>query len=180
MAGLERRTVRRGLKGACLVGALLAATLASAALKQGEVVPAFSAEDLRGEKHSSQEWRGRRTLLVVLTDKDGGEAMRRWFDEAAALGVPDSVHRASLLSFKLPFFVGLGTVREKARKKVPEAVWSDTWLDKNGDMGKRLSLPSSRMPYAFALDEQGRVLAAVHGEVDSPEAKALLELLTRP
>ncbi|MFY1829706.1 peroxiredoxin family protein [Myxococcus fulvus] len=156
------------------------ATLASAALKKGEVVPSFSAEDLQGQTHRSQEWRGRRTLLVVLTDKDGGEAMRRWFDEAAALRVPDSVHRASLLSFKLPFFVGLGTAREKARKKVPEAFWSDTWLDKDGAMGKKLALASSRTPYAFALDEEGRVLAAVHGEADSPEAKALLELLTRP
>lgn len=174
---LERRSLRHGRRGApFLLATLLAATLAGAAPRPGDALPEFSGEDLRGKPHESQELVGRRTLLVVLTDKDGGDAMQQWFDTAATQ-VPGSVHRASILTFKLPFFVSEDSARERARKKVPKGAWTDTWLDKNGAMGKTLSLSSSPMPYAFALDERGRVLATVHGEVDSPDGQALLKKL---
>ncbi|NMO21969.1 hypothetical protein HPC49_35105 [Pyxidicoccus fallax] len=161
-----------------LLGVLLVATVAGAVPRPGESLPDFSTKDLLDQPHKSQELVGRTTLLVVITDKDGGDEMKRWFDTATAR-VPDSVHRASILSFKLPFFVSAGTVRGKAREKVPRAFWRDTWLDKNGDMAKALGLPSSRTPFAFVLDAKGRVVAAVHGTVDSPDARAVWDSLTR-
>ncbi|NTX12446.1 hypothetical protein HUA74_02015 [Myxococcus sp. CA051A] len=175
----SRGSVRRGLRASCLLASLLVASLAGAAPKPGEALPELSSQDLEGKTHRSQEWRGRRTLLVVLTDKDGGEEMRRWFDTAATQ-VPDSVHRASVLTFKVPFFVSADSARERAKKKVPEAFWTDTWLDKSGAVGKSLGLASSREPYAIALDERGQVLAVVHGNADSPEARALLQKLSGP
>lgn len=173
----SRSGVRRGPRACCLLASLLVASLAGAAPKPGEPLPELSSQDLEGKTHRSEEWRGRRTLLVVLTDKDGGEEMRRWFDTAATQ-VPDSVHRASVLTFKIPFFVSADSARERAKKKVPEEFWSDTWLDKSGGLGKSLGLASSREPYAIALDERGHVLAFVHGDVDSPEAKALMKKLS--
>jgi hypothetical protein len=160
------------------VGALLAATAAGAMPGPGEALPDFSTRDLLDQPHQSRELVGRPTLLVVITDKDGGDEMRRWFDTASTR-VPESVHRASILSLKLPFFVSAGTVRGKAREKVPRAFWRDTWLDKNGAMARALGLASSRTPYAFALDARGRVVAAVHGTVDSPEAQAVWDALSR-
>ncbi|MBZ4416915.1 peroxiredoxin [Myxococcus sp. RHSTA-1-4] len=168
----------RALRHLALVGALLAATTAGATLRPGESLPEFSTKDLLDQPHQSRELVGRTTLLVVITDKDGGDEMRRWFDTANTR-VPGSVHRASILTFKLPFFVSAGTVRGKAREKVPREFWRDTWLDKNGDMAKALGLASSRTPYAFVLDARGRVVAAVHGTVDSPEAQAVWDALTR-
>lgn len=175
----SRGGVRRGPRAACLLASLLVASLAGAAPKPGEALPELSSEDLEGKAHRSEEWRGKRTLLVVLTDKDGGEEMRRWFDTAATQ-VPESVHRASVLTFKVPFFVSEESARDRAKKKVPEEFWSDTWLDKSGGLGKSLGLSSSREPYAIALDERGHVLAVVHGDVDSPEAKALMKKLSGP
>ncbi|QSQ13758.1 hypothetical protein [Myxococcus landrumensis] len=171
--------VQRAARACCLLTCLLVATVASSAPRPGEVLPGFSAQDLLGRTHQSQEWLGRRTLLVVLTDKDGGEQMRHWF-ETAATRVPTSVHRASLLSLRLPFFVSLGTARAHAKKDVPGDAWEDTWLDKNGGMARALELSSDPLPYAFALDERGKVLAAVHGRADSAEGLALLDLLAKP
>lgn len=165
------------LKALLLTGALLAATAAGAMPRPGETLPDFTTKDLLDRKHQSRELTGRPTLLVVITDQGGGDEMKRWFDTAGTR-VPMSVHRASILSLKLPFFVSTGTVRGKARQKVPRDFWGDTWLDKNGDMAKALGLATSRTPYAFALDAEGRVVAAVHGTVDAPEAQALFKALS--
>jgi hypothetical protein len=160
------------------VGVLLAATTAGAVPRTGEPLPEFSTRDLLNRPRQSRELVGRPTLLVVITDKDGGDAMEQWF-EAAKTRVPESVHRASILSLKLPFFVSAGTVRGKAREKVPRDFWPDTWLDKNGDMAKALGLATSRTPYAFVLDARGHVVASVHGNADAPEARAVWQALTR-
>jgi hypothetical protein len=171
--GITGTTLRRWV----LAGALLAATAVGAMPEPGQTLPDFTTRDLLNAPHRSSELKGRTTLLVVITDKDGGDAMQQWFDTAGT-HVPDSVHRASILTFKLPFFVGTGTAQGKARQKVPQQFWGDTWLDKNGDMAKALGLASSRTPYAFALDAQGRVVAAVHGTADAPEAQAVWNALT--
>jgi hypothetical protein len=172
------RGAPRGVKGLLLVGALLAATVAGAVPRPGEPLPEFSTRDLLDRPRQSRELVGRPTLLVVITDKDGGDEMQKWFD-AARTRVPESVRRASILTLKLPFFVSTGTVRGKAREKVPRDFWGDTWLDKNGAMGKALGLASSRTPYAFVLDARGRVVAAVHGTADAREAQAVWDALTR-
>ncbi len=166
----------RALSALALTGALLLTTAAGAMPRPGETLPDFTTRDLLDRKHDSRELTGRPTLLVVITDKDGGDEMQRWFDTAGTR-VPLAVHRASILSLKLPFFVSTGTVRGKAREKVPRSFWGDTWLDKNGDMAKALGLATSRTPYAFALDAEGRVVAAVHGTVDSPDAQAVWKAL---
>ena len=173
-----RGTPPGALRRLALVAVLLAATTAGAVPRPGEPLPEFSTKDLLDQPRQSRELVGRPTLLVVITDKDGGDEMERWF-EAAKSRVPKSVHRASILTLKLPFFVSAGTVRGKARQKVPRVFWRDTWLDKNGDMGKALGLATSRTPYAFALDARGRVVAVVHGTADAPEARAVWDALTR-
>jgi hypothetical protein len=134
------------------------------------------AKDLLDKPHESQEWRGRRTLLVVMTERNVGDEMRRWFD-AAATRLPEDVHRASIISLGLPFYVSTGMVRSRAKEEVPREFWSDTWLDKDRKMAQVLGLATSRQPYVLALDEQGTVLASVHGTVDSPEARSIWEAL---
>lgn len=172
--GVAGTTLRRW----ALVGALLAATATWAMPAPGETLPEFSTRDLLDKPHESRELKGKKTLLVVITDKDAGDAMQHWFDTADT-HVPGSVHRASILTFKLPFFVSTGTARGKAKQRVPRQYWGDTWLDKNGDMANALGLSSSHTPYAFALDANGRVVAAVHAAADAPEARAVWDALTR-
>jgi predicted transcriptional regulator len=161
-----------------MVGALLAASTAGAVPRPGEPIPEFTTRDLLDRPRQSRELVGRPTLLVVITDKDGGDEMQKWFD-AAKTRVPASVHRASILTLKVPFFVSADTVRGKAREKVPRVFWADTWVDKNGAMGKALGLATSATPYVFVLDARGRVVAAVHGTADAREAQAVWAALSR-
>jgi hypothetical protein len=160
-----------------LLGALVLPSPVRALPGPGEQVPSFTAKDLLDKPHVSQEWRGQRTLLVVMTEQHAGDEMRRWFDEAATQ-VPEDVHRASIISLGLPFYVSTGMVRGRAREQVPRQFWSDTWVDKDGKMAKVLGLATSRQPYVLALDERGRVLASVHGTVDAPEAGVIWEALS--
>jgi hypothetical protein len=144
-----------------------------------ETMPLFSAKDLLDQPHTSHEWQGQRVLLVVITEQHGGDEMRRWFDTAATR-IPEEVHRASIISLSLPFYVSTGLARGRAKEQVPRQFWRDTWLDKDAKMAKVLGLATSRQPYVLALDEQGRVLASVHGTVDAPEAQAVWDALSAP
>jgi hypothetical protein len=158
--------------GAGLACSLALAPGAFALPAQGETLPEFSTRDLKDKPHESRELVGTPTLLVIITDKDAGDAMRAWFD-AAETQVPKAVHRASIITLKLPFFVSTGAARGKARGQVPPEFWSTTWMDKNGDMAKALGLASSRTPYVIALDAQGHVKASVHANADAPEARSI-------
>lgn len=95
--------------------------------------------------------------------------MRRWF-EAADQHTSASVQRESIISLRLPFFVSLGMVRDRVQAQVPRPFWDDTLLDRDGAMAETLGLDSSKEPYVFALDANGRVLSVVHGTADSPQA----------
>jgi hypothetical protein len=159
------------------LGALVLGGSAAALPGTGEQVPTFAAEDLLGQPHESREWQGQRTLLVVMTDQHGGDEMRRWFDTAGSQ-LPKGVHRASIISLGLPFYVSTGMVRSRAKEQVPEQFWHDTWADKNAKMAKELGLATSREPYVLALDDHGRVLASVHGTVDSPDAQVIWNALS--
>jgi hypothetical protein len=134
----------------------------------GERFPSINAQDLTGQSHSTDELVSRRTLLIAISDRSASKAMRAWYSMADSR-VPASVARESLISLHLPFFVSIDTARSKARREVPQQYWHATLLDR-GDIAAQLGL-DQKVPYVFALDEHGRVLAAVHGPVDSPAAE---------
>ncbi|QRN94018.1 hypothetical protein JRI60_33350 [Archangium violaceum] len=162
-----------------LVTSAIALPSLAAMPEPGSALPSFTAEDLLGHEHASREYAGKATLLVAITHKNAGDGMRRWF-EAADAHIPGGVQRESLISLHVPFFVGIGTVRHRVKQQVPQQFWDDTLLDRDGDMARVLGLGSSKEPYVFALDEHGRVLAAVHGPADSPDAARIWSSLSTP
>ena len=150
---------------------LTLATTALAAPRSGDPFPNMSAQDLTGAVHSTAELTGRRTLVVAITNRGAGNAMRAWY-AAADSRMPSNVGRESLLSLRLPFFVSMGQARDKARAQVPQQYWQATLLDR-GEMAKQLGLDDGQVPYVFVLDERGVVVAAVHATVDSPQAREI-------
>lgn len=168
-------TKRHGV--ALMLAALVLPGMVMALPAPRETVPSFEAKDLLGKSHDTREWQGRRVLVVMITDQHAGDEMRRWFD-AADGQMSEQVHRASIISLGLPFYVSAGMARGKAQQQVPRAFWSDTWMDKDAKMAKRLGLATSREPYVLALDEKGQVLASVHGTVDSPDAPSIWKALS--
>jgi hypothetical protein len=162
-----------------VAGALALPAWAEAPPEPGQPLPSFTAEDLLGQEHSSQEYVGQPTLLVAITDKNAGDEMKHWFDAADA-HAPGSIQRESIISIHVPFFVGIGAVRHRVQPRVPQEFWDDTLLDRDGDMARTLGLASSREPYVFALDSRGRVLALVHGKADSPDAARIWSSLNTP
>lgn len=173
----KSRSPRHGWKVLLMTGALALPAWAADRPEPGAPLPSFTAKDLLGQEHSSEEYQGKRTLLVAITDKNAGDGMRHWF-EAADAHAPESVQRESVISLHLPFFVGMGTVRHRVQAQVPQPYWDDTLVDRNGAMADTLGLDSSRQPYVFALDEHGRVLASAHGPPDSPEAQRIWSSLS--
>ncbi len=172
-----RENPRHEWKVLLMAGVLALPAWAADRPEPGAPLPSFTAKDLLGQEHSSEEYQGQRTLLVAITDKNAGDGMRSWF-EAADAHAPESVQRESIISLHVPFFVGMGTVRHRAQSQVPRQFWDDTLLDRNGAMADTLGLASSKQPYVFALDEHGQVLASAHGPPDSPEAQRIWSSLS--
>jgi hypothetical protein len=137
----------------------------------GELFPAVGAKDLTGADHRTEEYAGAPTLVVSISDREAGEAMRAWFNAADA-HIPKSVGRRSIISLRLPFIVTTNYARGQAREQVPEVYWHDTLFDR-GEMAAQLGESESRTPYVYALDENRRVVAAVHAPVDAPEAQTI-------
>jgi len=154
---------------------LLVAKQALATPRPGELFPELTAKDLTGETHRTDEFAGKRTLVVAISDRNAADAMRAWY-AAADANIPAAVARRSLISLHLPFFVTTEYARSRAREQVPQAYWHDTLFDR-GDMAEGLTQPESNAPYVYALDEQRRVLAAVHGTVESSESQLIWRAL---
>ncbi|XXF79918.1 hypothetical protein P2318_09270 [Myxococcaceae bacterium GXIMD 01537] len=165
-----RRSARRGLWGGV---ALLLASGAWALPRPGQTLPPFAAKDLEGGEHESSEIRGHRTLVIAITDSEAGDAMQRWFDAADAKLGRGAYPSTALISLKLPFFVSTGAARGRAKERVPQQFWDDTWLDKNGGMARVLGLPESNEPFALVVDAQGRVVASAHGPPSGADAGAI-------
>lgn len=159
-----------------LACALLSSSTAFGQAVPGEPLPPTGGHDLNGDgMWLSQLYGERRTLIVVLTDRDADEEMADWMETAEAR-VPEDAEIVSLLSLGLPFFVGEGMARGEAKKQVPPDEWDHTLLDVDGRMAKELGLPRG-LPWAIVVDENGIVLAAVQGTVDSPGAEEIWEAL---
>lgn len=168
-----------------MISILLAAALAAgsapalAALRPGTIFPNLEGRDVTGrpvQLHSLI--RGRRTLLVAITDRHAKESMRVWFNDADRQA-PPGTNRVSIASIEVPFFVSDDFVRAEARKDIPQRYWRASLLDTDRDLASALGLEIDRLPTVFVLDARGRVLAWVHGAARAPGSEAIWNALSR-
>ncbi len=157
-----------------LVGALVVGRGAGAP-NAGAALPSLRAADVTGAPHRLQDLIHGPTLLVAITDRDGGDAMRAWFD-AANTRAPGA-NRVSIISIGKPFFVSDDYARSKARREVPRRAWRTSLMDTDHSMANALGLEQGSVPYAFAIDGDGTVLAVVHGPVADPRAQQVWSAL---
>ncbi len=163
----RRTTVATGLMGVFL----LAAT-ATAVPRMGGRLPVFEVTDLAGTSHDTRELSGRRTLVVAITQRGGSDMMAAW-GRAADGRIASSVHRVWMVLLDLAFFVPTATARSIARDQTPRGSWEDTWLDVHHNLAEAAELPGSPVPWAFALDDTGTIVAAFHGAPNEPGANAI-------
>ena len=173
------KLLRRQVAALGLMAVLLHASIAGTVPLVGQHFPVFDVPDLTGRVHSTTELTGRRTLVVAITEMAGSDPMGVW-GEIADRHIGHSIHRVWMVLFNLAFIVPTGTVRSTARGRTPEGAWADTWLDVHNDRYIAAGLPGSPMPWAFALDETGTVIAAFHGAATDPGAEAIWRALRRP
>lgn len=153
---------------------------ATALTPAGQPLPPVAGDNLLGQRQTREDLVSRApTLLVVLTDSQGADAMQAWFD-AADTRAPAHVTRKSILSLRLPFFVSEARARARAKDRVPRQYWDDTLLDTHGQMARQLGLVRSATPYVFAVGRDGRVLASVHAPVGAAGTDGLWRALTSP
>jgi hypothetical protein len=142
-----------------------------------DTLPPFTAMDLVAKPHRSTDFVGKITMVVAMTDRGAGDGMSAWWS-AANSHFDATVARKSIISLHMPFFITTAYARDQARAQVPERYWGDTLLDR-GDMAQALGLAESKIPYVFALDERGKIVAQVHALVQSPEANKIWQALSR-
>lgn len=157
------------------LGVAAVASDASAAPKTGELFPSFIALDVTGQKQSTARFRGTTTLIVAITERGAGDAMRAWF-----LGARErnpKAHQVGIISISVPFFVSDSYARSKAREKIPQQYWHDNLFDSNQQMARFLGLPESGIPWVFVLDAQGRIVAQTHALAETNGATPVWKAL---
>ena len=164
------------IRSLCLLPLVAVALTALAVPAPGEQLPRILALDVNGTEHRLRDLLGPGpTLLVAITDRDAGDAMQAWFDEADRRA--PKAQRLSVISVGVPFFVSDDYARAKAREKVPEKWRSRSLFDSEKGMAKALGLGSDEKPWAFVVDPGGKVLARAHGAPDDPAAAAIWDAL---
>jgi len=150
---------------------LLGALPAHADPRIGERLPPLEIGDLLGHPHTTAELAGRPTLVLAMTQVDAEEAMRAW-GRAADARLPTGTRRVALVILELAFFIPQDIARAKARPRTPINLWVDTWFDAHRDPGDAALLKSD-LPYVFALDQEGRIVAEAHALVTDASAEAI-------
>jgi hypothetical protein len=148
---------------------------AAAAPKAGDAFPVFTVEDVTGQRQSTASFRGAPTLVVAITERGAGDAMRAWF--VGAQKRAPAVRQKGLISVSVPFFVSDSYARDKAREKIPKQYWHDNLFDSHLGIAKILGLSESDVPWVFVLDAEGRVVAAAHSLAEPASANAVWKSL---
>lgn len=160
---------------ACL---LLVPAAALAFPGAGETLPAIHAPDVTEAPRDLQSLLAQTkelTLVVAITDRDAGDEMRAWYEKADE--VAKESNRISIISINIPFYVSDEYARSKARAQVPPRWESQTLMDTDQKMAKKLGMKQSKTPYVFVVNQQGTVLASVHARVGAPEATQIWQAL---
>jgi hypothetical protein len=135
----------------------------------GAPLPSLTATDVTGQAQRLRDLIEGPTLVVAITDRHAGDRMRAWFQEAE-VRVP-GVNQVSIISVGIPFFVSDSYARSRAREHVPRRWWHASLFDSDRSVAGKLGLPEDELPYAFAVDGGGRVLAVAHGRPDDRAAQ---------
>jgi hypothetical protein len=172
--------MRSWIRAAALATVVLAGTSgeAAAAPKDGQGFPVFTARDVTGVTQSTASFRGATTIVVAITARGGGDAMRAWF-EGAAKRAP-SVRLKGIISVGVPFFISEDYARAQARMQIPKAYWHDNLFDAHHVMAKILGLPESDTPFAFVLDAKGVVVAQAHAKAGASAADVVWRSIETP
>jgi hypothetical protein len=175
----QRAPLPVALAALALIG--LVPRFAGAEPAVGAPLPSFSVRDLTEGWHNNRELVGVRTLVVAISGRDAAENMRHWFNNANARFRPGTIRLIAVVALSLPFYAPDGLVRGQARGRTPEPRWRETWLDRDGNLQRALGLPNDNgVPWAWVVDESGRVVAALHAAPDHPAAQQIWTALAPP
>jgi predicted transcriptional regulator len=140
--------------------------------------PSFTATKLNGEKVHSNELLGQPTLLILTPSSNAAESTREWVN-ALRSKIDQSKYRVrDVLAVDLPFFMSEEDVIDKAREKVPERYYDQTWILNSQVMEGALGVPSdSEEAVIVILDTNGNLVAQVHGRVTTARMTEITDAL---
>lgn len=136
----------------------------SSAQTAGSPVPVFTATALTGGKVSSQKLMGQPTILIVTPSKDAAEDTRLWVEALRKTIDQKSIRIRDVLAIDLPFFMDESDAIGRAKEKIPERYYEQTWLFSKPDLEKALQIPTdSHKAFVIVLDSAGQIVTRVEG-----------------
>lgn len=140
----------------------------------GAPFPLQAGHDVSGQLRRLDTYRGQKLLVVLMTHPKARHQVVSWLSWAKE--TRPNLSSLMVVSLRLPFFVGSETVRRRIKAQVPQDKWPHTWFERDAVTTESLGLSQSSLPWVFALDEDGRVLAATQEPFSEEEAQKLFSV----
>lgn len=136
-------------------------------------IPAFEATSLTGQSIHRADLLGQPTVLIVTPGRDAAASTRAWAMALRSRLGGDARVR-DVLAVDLPFFMDEQDALSRAKAKIPERYYDQTWLTSKDTLTDALGVGSDAAhAQVFVLDDQGHVAAHVLGD---PTAENLGQL----
>jgi hypothetical protein len=128
--------------------------------------PSFTATTLSGETVDSDKLIGQPTLLILTPSRNAAESTREWAN-ALRSKIDQSKYRIrDVLAVNLPFFMSEEDVIGRAKEKIPQRYYDQTWILNSQVMENALRVPAdSDEAVICVLDKNGVLVSQVHGKV---------------
>ncbi len=160
--------------GTILIASLLAGT--SIAQTSGSPIPSFEATALTGRTASSAQLIGQPTLLIVTPSTGAAADTRKWVQALREQLDPTAIRIRDVLAVDVPFFMSENDVLGRAREKIPERYYDQTWLSSGKQLERALDIPvASDKAFVLVLNAEGGVVVRVSGEPTDERVKAVTD-----
>lgn len=153
------------MKFATFVLAALLVVPAASADTSGSPIPDFTATALTGEKVHADQLMGQPTILIVTSSKGAAEQTRAWAGALRKNIDEKSIRIRAVLAVDLPFFMGESDAIGRAKEKIPERYYDQTWLTSGTTLENALDIPTgSSKVFVMVLNTEGSIVVRVAGE----------------
>lgn len=162
----------------CLAALTVAMAVPSMLALAADQIPQFEATSLTGQHVTQKQLLGEPTILIVTPSTDAAAQTRAWAKALRSRIDPAKVRVRDVIAVDLPFFMDESDALGRAKEKIPQRYYDQTWLSGQKVLENALDIPpDSQKAFILSLDAQGNVIQRFSGAPTDAEVGKILSAM---